>query len=71
MIAPGSQVHTFRMRYPIDVVFCDKNWNICHVVEAMRPNRISKWVWRARCVVELPAGTIGDDIKPGVRLDAG
>lgn len=68
VIEPGTQVHTFRMRYPIDVVFCDGNWVVKHVVKAMVPNRMTRFVMGARRVIELPAGATGDDVSPGVQL---
>lgn len=58
----STQVHTFGMRYPIDVVFCDREWNVLHVVRAMRPRRLTRVVWRARYTIELPAGSVPEDL---------
>jgi uncharacterized membrane protein (UPF0127 family) len=44
------------MAYPIDVVFCDRDWVVRHVVRRMRPDRISKVVFASRHVLELAAG---------------
>lgn len=52
------QVHTFQMDFPIDVVFCDKNWVVRHMVRSMVPRRVSRLVPSARYAIELPAGTI-------------
>lgn len=52
----AKQIHTFGMRCHIDVVFCDKLWNVVHVVHSMPPWRMSKLVLRSRFVVELPDG---------------
>lgn len=41
LIDPCWAVHTFGMRRPIDVVFCDSAWRIVHVVEALRPRRVA------------------------------
>ncbi len=57
VIAPARQVHTFGMRYAIDVCFCDRGWRVLHLVEAMRPRRVTRWVPKAFFVVEAPAGT--------------
>jgi uncharacterized membrane protein (UPF0127 family) len=63
------QVHTFGMAYPIDVIFCDAEWRVVHVVKAMAPRRVTRWVRRARRVVELPtrAGAtpvvVGDQLR--------
>ena len=56
MIEPARQVHSFGMRYPIDVCFCDARWRVLHVVTALRPRRITRWVMRARYAIEAPAG---------------
>jgi uncharacterized membrane protein (UPF0127 family) len=63
------QVHTFGMRYPLDVIFCDGDWNVVHVVLDMKPGRMTRWVRRARVVIELPSQrrvievSIGDALR--------
>jgi uncharacterized membrane protein (UPF0127 family) len=56
VIVPALQVHTFFMPVPIDVVFCDASWVVLHVLSPLGRRRISRFVRRARFVVELPAG---------------
>jgi uncharacterized membrane protein (UPF0127 family) len=58
LIDPCASVHSFFMRFPIDVVFADKAHRVVGLTEAMPPNRPYAGAWRARYVVELPAGTI-------------
>jgi hypothetical protein len=58
LIEPCSSVHSFFMRFPIDVVFADKRHAVVGLAVAMPPNRPYAGAWRARYVVELPAGTI-------------
>lgn len=58
LIDPCSSVHSFFMRFPIDVVFADKAHRVVGLAAAMPPNRPYAGAWRARYVVELPAGTI-------------
>lgn len=67
VIERASQVHTFGVRGSIDVVFCDDDWVVRHIVRAMRPNRIGRWVARSRYTVELPGGTLGS-LEEGDRL---
>ncbi len=55
MLKPARMVHTVRMRFPIDVIFCDDGLSVLDVV-TMAPNRIGAPRWRARVVVEAPAG---------------
>jgi len=58
LIEPCSGVHTFGMAFPIDVVFLSSDWTVLHLVHAMRPWRISRYLSKARSVLELPAGTL-------------
>lgn len=56
VIVPARQVHTFGMRYALDVCFCDRSWRVLHVVRGMRPRRVTRWVPRARIAVETVSG---------------
>jgi uncharacterized membrane protein (UPF0127 family) len=68
VLVGGRQVHTFGMGYPIDVTFCDKDWIVRHVVACMGPRRVTRWVARARYVIEAPCGALSGRVAPGVRL---
>jgi uncharacterized membrane protein (UPF0127 family) len=57
-IVPCQSVHTFWMRFPIDVVFIDRKKTVVHVVENMKPFRVSKHVSKANGVIELPVNVI-------------
>jgi uncharacterized protein len=57
-IQPSSGVHTFGMRFPIDVVALDRKLCVCAVWPKLRPWRISGVSWRIHSVIELPAGSI-------------
>ncbi|MDP9233235.1 MAG: DUF192 domain-containing protein, partial [Actinomycetota bacterium] len=59
---PARQIHTFGMKFPLDVVFCDRTWKVLHVVRSMAPARMTRVVWRARYVLELR----GDSLPAGV-----
>jgi len=56
LIMGCKQVHTFLMRYAIDVVFCDRNFRVLRVITALRPWRISPYVKDAEMCLELIAG---------------
>ena len=62
------QVHTFRMSWPIDVLFCDRDWEVRHVIRSMVPRRMSKFVVRGRYAIELPAGSVPKVLGRGDRL---
>lgn len=55
-IAPCNAVHTFFMKFAIDVVFVDRQGRVTRVAHAVRPWRIAG-AWRGFAVIELAAGT--------------
>ncbi len=57
LIFPTQAVHTFGMKYPIDVLFLDRQKRVVGLRPEVRPWRITPIYWRAECVLELPAGT--------------
>ncbi|KJS10621.1 MAG: hypothetical protein JL56_12300 [Desulfotomaculum sp. BICA1-6] len=58
VLEPCRQVHTFFMRFPIDVIFVNGRGAVLHVMTDVPPRRISPYVRGAQKVVELPAGTL-------------
>ncbi|HWR50300.1 MAG TPA: DUF192 domain-containing protein [Bryobacteraceae bacterium] len=56
-IGPCEAVHTFGMKFVIDVVFIDRKDRVVKVREGMPRRRISG-CFTAASVLELPAGTI-------------
>jgi uncharacterized membrane protein (UPF0127 family) len=57
IIAPSSAIHTFSMRFAIDVAFVTRDGQVLKVRSAMPPWRIAA-AWRAFAVIELPAGVL-------------
>lgn len=57
-IKPCSSVHTFGMRFSIDVAFLDRDMQVVAVAKTLRPNRVSPFCLKACSVLELPAGTL-------------
>ena len=59
LLRPARSVHTFRMRFPIDVAFIDGDLRVIRML-TMAPNRRHvAGVARARAVVEAEAGAFG------------
>ena len=52
------QVHSFGMRFSIDVLFIDRSGTVVRAYPGLSSGRISPVVWRAWQVIELPAGTL-------------
>jgi hypothetical protein len=67
VIEPARQLHTFGMRYALDVFFCDRGWRVLYVRRGVRPGRVTRWVRRARFAVEMRGGALGD-LQPGDQL---
>ena len=56
-IVPCEAVHTFWMRFPIDLVYLNRRHQVVKIRTDVRPWRLSGSL-RAHSVLELPAGTI-------------
>jgi uncharacterized membrane protein (UPF0127 family) len=68
LLRPAASVHTAFMRFPIDVVFVDRNGRVLDIARSVRPWRAAACKG-AKAVVELAAGEcsrrdieVGDDL---------
>lgn len=70
LLIPGCRmVHMFFMRFPIDVLFCTAEHVVLDMQHNLRPWRVSRYVFGARSVLELPAGVLESaDVRIGDRL---
>lgn len=59
-ITPCHGVHTFAMRFPIDVLYLDHERIVIHIEEELKPWRMAAIRVLATSVLELPTGTIRD-----------
>ena len=57
-LKPCNSIHSFGMRFAFDAIFLDKNLRVVHLVHEMKPRRISRIVFSAHSILELPAGMI-------------
>jgi len=57
IIAPSNAVHTFFMKFPIDIAFVGRDGRVRKIREAVRPWRMSAAL-RAYAVIEMPAGAL-------------
>ncbi len=67
---PLMWMHMFFMRFPIDIVFLDKDNRVLRINHSLKPWRLSSIAWRAKYALELEAGaavrsrtSIGDFIE--------
>ena len=57
IIAPCNSVHTFFMKFDIDIAFVDKSGHVVKVVTALRPWRMAAAL-RAFATIEFAAGVL-------------
>jgi uncharacterized membrane protein (UPF0127 family) len=79
-IAPCHGVHTYAMKFSIDVVYLSPDNQVLHVEENVRPWSMTPIITEAASVLELPAHTVfqtgtavGDHIElhlPGAEKEA-
>jgi uncharacterized membrane protein (UPF0127 family) len=58
LLTPCTSIHTFFMRFPIDVLYLDREHVVLKAVRALRPFRFSACLRGCHSVLELPAGAI-------------
>jgi uncharacterized protein len=69
VLRPCRQVHSFGMRFPLDVIWCDESGRVLRIA-ALRPQRMTRPVLRSRFVLEAELGAatrwglnVGDHIE--------
>ncbi|WP_432145012.1 DUF192 domain-containing protein [Streptomyces sp. bgisy084] len=68
LLTPASGVHTFRMRFAIDVAYLSRDFTVL-AVRTMRPGRLGLPRLRARHVLEAEAGAMARwGLRAGLRL---
>lgn len=68
-IVPCEAVHTFGMKFPIDLVYLDRRRRVVKVRHSMGPARISGCL-RAHSVLELRSGTVSATrTEPGDHME--
>ena len=61
-----NSIHMFFMRMPIDVAFVDRDGKVLHVLNAIKPWRVSRVVRGSKAAIELPAGLLAEKgVKAG------
>ena len=69
LIDPCNSVHNFFVRFPIDLVFLNNDMKIVKLVKCFKPWRMTGIYLKAKKVLELPNGTIIDDMQVGDELE--
>ena len=58
LIEPCNSIHTFFMRFNIDVVFLDKNFKVVKIIRNMPPWRITLPYFKVRSVLEASGNSL-------------
>ena len=65
IIAPSNMVHTFFMRFPIDILIASRDGRVVRAAENV-PGRRIVGSWRGFAVVEMRAGALAtSQTRPG------
>jgi hypothetical protein len=60
ILKPCDSIHTFFMRFAIDVIFVDQKHRVDLAISCLKPWRLSPLCWRAKLAIEFPCGVIQD-----------
>lgn len=70
LIKPCNSIHTFFMRFSIDVLFIDRENKVIKILTHLKPFRISGVYFNSSFAIECPAGVLsqsatalGDEIR--------
>ena len=64
-IEPCSSIHTFNMKFPIDVLFLSEDHRVLKVVRGMKPGKAGSVVKKSRYVIEAMEGELSDKVDVG------
>jgi len=70
LLVPCPSVHTFFMRFPIDVVLLDRAGTVVAVRRRVRPWRLVLPVPRSYAALEVSGGSCSLDVGISLRLEA-
>jgi uncharacterized protein len=69
LIDPCNSIHTFFMRFPIDVIFIGRNGKIVKILRDMKPWRMSWLYFQSSQVLEMNSGALPITLKEGMIIE--
>ena len=60
LLYPCRAVHMHGMKFPLDVIFLDRQGRVTAAYPDLKPGRRTPWHGEARYALEIPAGTLGE-----------
>ena len=67
LLQPCNGIHTFGLRFPLDVLLLDREYRVLNIRRAVKPNRILLPQRGVVSTLELPAGA-AHGVRTGSRL---
>ncbi len=69
LIKQCNSIHTFFMRYALDIVFLNKEMKVVKVIENIKPWRMTLMYFKSSQVLELKGGTLNNRLKKEDQLE--
>lgn len=69
LLDPCNSIHTFFMKYPLDVAFLDGQNQVVKIIRNLSPWRMTWIYFKAKKTLEVPAGNLPSDLKEGDNLE--
>lgn len=60
---PCNSIHTFGMRFPIDVLFIDASNRILKAIRTLGPGKVAGPVKGGSAVIEIAAGELPENLE--------
>ena len=65
-----NSIHTYGVRFPIDVVYLNEDFTVNKIVENLKPLHVSPIVWGNAHILELPHGAVKKhSLEVGDKID--
>jgi uncharacterized protein len=68
LIEACNSIHTFFMKFSLDIVFLDKNNTVLKIIRNLKPWRMTFIIFKAVKTLELPAGSLSNNLSNGDKL---
>lgn len=69
LLEPCNSIHTFFMKFSIDVVFLNNKNKVIRIFRELPPWRITRMYFSATKVLEMDAGKLDPAVEEGLTLD--
>lgn len=58
LLYPCRGIHSYGMRFDFDAIYLNREYEVIHIIERMRPYRCGPMLKGAYAVLELPSGSV-------------